>query len=506
MALLPRPTTLDRPAPAEDTGPSQTPEAPQESHGVLRSVWLWPVVATLACTVYGIRTPVMWEDELTSWDVASRDLGQLLDTVQRVDAVLGTYYLLLHGWMTVFGDSATSLRLPSALAMAGAAGCAALCGQRLFGRRAGLAGGLLFALIPVVSRYAHEARPYALVVCAVSLSTLLLLRALDRPGSRRRWAAYALGVAAVGLFHLLALTVLLGHMVAVGSRVRAERRVLWGFGIAASVGVIGVVPVALLGRAQTGRQISWIPRPDMWGLVAIWPQLFASATLAGAVIALAVTAWGERRSAALCCTAMAVLPPLVLWVVSHGQVSYFFYRYLLFTLPAWVMLAGAGLVAARSRAVVAAALVVLAVLTVREQQALRKPFAHFSSGLDYPGAALTIEKFYQPGDAVIYDRGDDSWRMLDVGVRFYLPDDLRMHDVFLAESSADRDDLRPTECGDPGACLRGDKRVWLVVSGNWGDPFRELPDDQERALRARYTAYGSAHVTGITVTLLELKA
>ena len=126
---------------------------------MLRSVWLWPVVATLACTVYGIRTPVMWEDELTSWDVASRDLGQLLDTVQRVDAVLGTYYLLLHGWMTVFGDSATSLRLPSALAMAGAAGCAALCGQRLFGRRAGLAGGLLFALIPVVSRYAHEARP-----------------------------------------------------------------------------------------------------------------------------------------------------------------------------------------------------------------------------------------------------------------------------------------------------------------------------------------------------------
>ncbi|MGI5400534.1 glycosyltransferase family 39 protein [Streptomyces sp. CA-135486] len=506
MALLPRPTTLDRSVPAQDSGLSQTAEAPPESRGVLRSVWLWPVVATLACTVYRISTPVMWEDELTTWDVASRDLGQLLDTVQRVDAVLGTYYLLLHGWMTVFGDSATALRLPSALAMAGAAGCAALCGQRLFGRRAGLAGGLLFALIPVVSRYAHEARPYALVVCAVSLSTLLLLRALERPGSKRRWAAYALGVTAVGLFHLLALTVLLGHMVTAALRARAERRVLWSFGLAAAVGVVGAVPVALLGRAQTGRQISWIPQPDGWSLLSVWPQVFASAMLAGAVIALAATGWGERRGAALCCTAMAVLPPLVLWAVSHGEVSYFYHRYLLFTLPAWVMLAGAGLVAARSRAAVSAVLVVLAVLTLHEQQTLRKPFAHFNSGLDYRGAARTIEKYYRPGDAVVYDRGDDSWRMLDAGVRFYLPDDQRLHDVFLDESSADRDDLRPTECQDAGACLRGDKRVWLVVSGNWGDPFRELPDDQEQALRARYTEYGSEHVTGITVTLLELKA
>ena len=38
---------------------------------------------------------------------------------------------------------------------------------------------------PAVSRFAQEARSYALTVFAVALATLVLLRALDRPGWRR---------------------------------------------------------------------------------------------------------------------------------------------------------------------------------------------------------------------------------------------------------------------------------------------------------------------------------
>ncbi|MGW7369673.1 glycosyltransferase family 39 protein, partial [Streptomyces sp. NPDC054841] len=129
-------------APEAAQHPEQPAPAPASP-----GVWMWPALATLAAAMYGIGRPLMWGDELTSWDVASRSTGQLLATVQHVDAVLGAYYLLLHGWMGVFGDSAAVVRLPSALAMAGAAACVALIGRRLFGRPAGLAGGLLFALI-----------------------------------------------------------------------------------------------------------------------------------------------------------------------------------------------------------------------------------------------------------------------------------------------------------------------------------------------------------------------
>ncbi|MFG2643586.1 glycosyltransferase family 39 protein [Streptomyces sp. NPDC048370] len=501
------------------------------------ALWLWPTLVTLALAVYEIGRPLLWEDELNTWDMASRSTGHLLDAVQRVDAVLGSYYLFLHGWMAVFGDSATALRMPSALAMAATAGCTALIGQRLFGRRAGLAAGLLFALAPVVTRYAHEARPYALVVLAATVATLLLLRALERPESRWRWIPYGLCVAAVGLLHLIALTVLAGHLVAVARRARAERwavpssispsAIALRFGLAAVAGTAVAAPVALLGRAQAGRQISWIPGPDLWSLVSFLPQLYASALVAGAVTTLAVLAWGERRpttrggttggpetggsaagSAAtrggpvVVVAALAVLPPLLLWAVSHGDVSYFFYRYLLFTLPAWTVLAGAGLCAPRSRGVVAAVLVALAVLTLPDQQAVRRPYAHFWQGIDYEGAARTIEKYHRPGDAVAFDRGDDYWRMLDVGVRFYLRDELRPRDVFLGTSAADRADLWSTECPDPAACVKNEPRIWLVVAGDAADPLDALPVDQARALRARYTATGTERLTGVTVALL----
>jgi mannosyltransferase len=97
----------------------------------------------------------------------------------------------------VFGDSPDAMRSLSVLAMAGAAVCVTLTGQKLAGPRAGLVAGLIFALVPSVSRFAQEIRSYALQVLLATLATLLLLRALDRP-LVRRWAAYAAAVAVLG--------------------------------------------------------------------------------------------------------------------------------------------------------------------------------------------------------------------------------------------------------------------------------------------------------------------
>ncbi|MFD9033494.1 glycosyltransferase family 39 protein [Streptomyces sp. NPDC059567] len=515
-------------AEVRDPAPAATrrPAAPRAEGGMRHGVWLWPALLTLALTLYEIDHPLLWEDELNTWDMVTRSTGRLLDTVGNVDAVLTVYYLLLHGWTVVFGDSATALRMPSALAMTGAAACTALIGQQLFGRRAGLAAGLLFALTPVVVRYAHEARPYALVVLAVALATLALLRALDRPERMGRWAAYAGCVAAVGLLHLVALTALAGQLVVVAAWARVDRALAVRAGLAALAGVAAAAPVAVLGSGQASRQIAWIPRPNLESLAAFLPQLYASGTFAGAATVLAVSAWADRRRVGragtspptsavswrpasrgpvLAVTAMAVLPVLALWTVSHGDISYFFYRYLLFTLPAWAVLAGAALAALRSRAVLAVALVAVAVLSLPEQRSVRETYAHFWHGVDYKGAAETIAKYHRPGDAVVYDRGEDYWRLLDLGVRHYLPDELRPRDVFLARSAADRADLWSSECPDPAACLGSETRIWLVVPDGAADPLDALPAPQARALRKHYTATGTERLTGVTVALLVRK-
>ncbi|MEV0726851.1 glycosyltransferase family 39 protein [Micromonospora purpureochromogenes] len=178
--------------------------------GWARLVWLPPLLATLIVGLYDIGHAQPWRDELATWSAATRPLGDLLRLTGAVDAATGPYYLLMQGWVRLFGDSATALRLPSALAMAGAAGLTAVLGRWLLGTRAGLLAGLLFAVLPGTSRYAQEARPYALASLFAVLATLLLVAALRRP-AWTRWAGYAAAVAALGLTHLLALTLLAAH-------------------------------------------------------------------------------------------------------------------------------------------------------------------------------------------------------------------------------------------------------------------------------------------------------
>lgn len=92
-------------------GASRTPRS-------ARFDWLWAAVLTLAVATVGSDNPQLWRDELASWNAAIRSTGDLIGMLGHVDAVSGLYYLLLHGWISVFGDSEVMLRMPSAIAMA----------------------------------------------------------------------------------------------------------------------------------------------------------------------------------------------------------------------------------------------------------------------------------------------------------------------------------------------------------------------------------------------------
>jgi mannosyltransferase len=111
-----------------------------------------------------------------------------------VDAEHGAYYLLMwpivHGAAALlgspivdtFGTAEVVLRLPSLLVMTAAAAGVAALGRRLHSPRAGLLAGLVFAVLPEVSRYAQEGRSYAFVLACAVLASYLLVRALDEPG------------------------------------------------------------------------------------------------------------------------------------------------------------------------------------------------------------------------------------------------------------------------------------------------------------------------------------
>ncbi|MGC1214755.1 MAG: glycosyltransferase family 39 protein, partial [Micromonospora sp.] len=257
-------------------------------------VWLWPALLTLAVTLTGVGRAQLWRDELATWSAATRPVGDLVRLAGTIDAATGPYYLLMHGWVAVFGDSTIALRLPSVLAMAGAAALTARLGERLVDARTGLLAGLLFAILPGTSRYAQEARPYALATLLAVLATLLLAEALRRP-SWPRWGGYAATVAALGVIHLIALTLLAAHAVAVllvrwrgptglglpPARDGVGRPALWRWLVALLPAVALVTPLVLVARGQRSRQLDWVDLARLTDLPALPGAVAQSGAVGG---------------------------------------------------------------------------------------------------------------------------------------------------------------------------------------------------------------------------------
>ncbi|MEU3722079.1 glycosyltransferase family 39 protein [Streptomyces sp. NPDC031705] len=500
--------TSARTLPVSPADPSGRRAGTDEGGGTSRRLpvpdWLWAALLALAVSGFGIGGAQPWRDELASWNAATRGTGELVDMLGHVDAVSGLYYLLLHGWVSVFGDSTAMLRLPSALAMAGAAAFAVLTARTLFDRRTAVFTGLLFAFVPAVSRYGQEARSYAFVVLAVSAATWLLLRALERPAPRR-WAPYALAVAAAGLFHVVSLLFLLPHALIVLLRWWHDRRgrTVVAFAVTVTAALLPVIPLVLLGQRQVGRQIGWIKTPHLRSVADLWGNLFGSPTigLALAAVVLLPLAWSRGRRPAVELVLAGAAPIAAAWVVSQGSTSYFMDRYLLFTLPAWVVLAAAGLAALRPYRAGALALAALILLGLPDQRQMRTEWARV--GLDGEAAARVIAEGYRPGDGFVPVRGADRVYMVDFQVEYFLPHRVRLRDVFAERSAVDGDDLFPKECEQPVRCLGSTQRVWVVTWSGTKNPYHKLPKDQAEALASHYRVAESRSVRGLSVSLLE---
>ncbi|MFJ1602160.1 glycosyltransferase family 39 protein [Streptomyces sp. NPDC088253] len=306
----------------------------------IKSDAVGPAALTLLLGLWGIsRENSMWRDEAATWQVAHRTVPEIWHLLDRVDVVHGLYYLFMHGVFAVFGDSLLALRLPSVLAMAGAAALVTLLGTRLADRCTGLAAGLAFALIPAVQQYAQEGRPYSLVAACVALACGLLVAAVDSPGAGR-WVAYGMAVLAGALLNWFSLLVLFAHAVTM-ALARPPRATVLRWAVASSAAVIGTLPLVVASKAQSA-QVAWIPPISRSTLLGLLLTL-----LAGALCAWLARPRGDHRmpcGARLPLTAVAlpllVLPPLLLLAVSLAHPLYLA-RYVLFSHLGLALLIGA---------------------------------------------------------------------------------------------------------------------------------------------------------------------
>ena len=453
-----------------------------------RLYWVWPAVLMLACAGWRLGTPALWSDELATWGAVRLGWRALFRLSGHVDAVVAPYYAVAKVWSGVAGTSPIALRLPSTLAMAAAAALLAVLGARVADRWVGLVAGLLFAVVPVASRFAQEARPYAFVVFFAILATLLLLRFVERPGVRTG-LPYALAIALTAGFHLVGLLLVLAH--AVVARRRPLPWLAW-----AGLGVLPVLPLAWLGARQSG-QVSWIPPARLHTILAAPQDLFVSGAVAGAVIGLAILSFsGGRRVLPL--VSWALVPMAALAVIAQFT-PLFWPRYLIYTVPAWVLLA-ALTVGRLSRGRTVAVLVAVALLGAPSQTSIRMPDGHAQATR---AAGALIADNYQPGDAAAFSLLESApWVPRDLVSR-YVTERRRPLDVFAVGPQRTDGRMAAPECPDLTACLdRADPpRLWIVRLRTQPDPLAGIGAAKEALLRSRYHLVNLWLVSGLTVAL-----
>jgi 4-amino-4-deoxy-L-arabinose transferase-like glycosyltransferase len=144
------------------------------------AVILGGLVLVAAVVLHFVATGPLWLDESLSVEIARRPLSGMF-TALRHDGSPPLYYLLLHGWIALFGDSTVAVRTLSSVLSLFALPLAWVVGKEVGGRR--LAGPMLLvtATTPWALRYATETRMYSLVLVEVLAGIVLLLRARRDP-------------------------------------------------------------------------------------------------------------------------------------------------------------------------------------------------------------------------------------------------------------------------------------------------------------------------------------
>ncbi|MBI3909551.1 MAG: glycosyltransferase family 39 protein [Armatimonadetes bacterium] len=159
-------------------------------------------------------------------------LGDCLASVRDSENTPPLYFLLLHGWMAVFGPTEIAIRGLSALIAALTAVLLVLLGKPIVGSGVATSAGWLLALSPLHVYYAREARNYTLAALLAVPALFALLEALHaaegEPRSSspawRPWIAYALWCAAGLYSHYLfgIFVIALGGAVAILARGRRD--------------------------------------------------------------------------------------------------------------------------------------------------------------------------------------------------------------------------------------------------------------------------------------------
>jgi mannosyltransferase len=392
--------------------------APRSSFGEAHwRPWLLTGLVGLAFAlrVIGLDAESLWRDEIDAIRFAYWPLAELVEGFGRPGHNGPLYYLLLRPWLEVAGRSGFALRFFSLFSGVLSIPLLDRLARRLFPHWSNVAllAALLAAISPYLVWYGQEGKMYALVMALALLSMERYLAALEQ-GGWQRWLLYVAATSAAFYVHLVAALLVPVQIVGYFASDRRVRRARWKPAAASLAALtlpyvpllIWQVPL-LLNSGQTGYR--FVPLQEMmlsmlssYSLGVVQPSTpWILAFFLGLLLASGV-AWklpDVRRASLVLLAAWLLVPIACLFLVTLVRPMYTA-RYLIFIVPAYLLLLAVSVraAAAHSRLIAGLALAILMAasgwgLWVQAQNSLK---ADFRAATRYVAARL------EPQDLVLF--------------------------------------------------------------------------------------------------------
>ncbi len=286
-----------------------------------------------------------WIDELITRWVIDGDLATAWSRGAEFQSSGPTYFAMMWCWSQVAGTSEIALRVPSVLAMAGAAWFLVELGRELDRRLTGLIAALVFLANPIVFDYTANARPYPFELLLVVAAALYLVRWL-RSGRAAHGVAWVTAAAVSIYFQPFAALALPALLVPIVEHRRTMGRELtWRLGPLLLLGAALLAPTVpyLLDVAGRSSLLNLGLDPTLDQLVPVLvPSAAAIAMLAGLIVAGRtreldyLRGWPTRFALAL-----ALAPVVIIYGYSKlSATSIFVDRYLMIAFPGIGLLCG----------------------------------------------------------------------------------------------------------------------------------------------------------------------
>jgi len=529
-----------------------------DSKQLLKNEYFWLMLILLlgfALRVYGLGDVGLNNDEGIVYD---RWISKSFKEIMVDDLVLNNHtfaQILAHTSIIILSDKLFALRWPSLCISVLGMALIYRVARGLFNRQVGLISALLLAISPFAIFFAHSFRGYGGVIVLPVLVYTLGLLALQT-GRWRYWLALGVVSALMVYTHLFTILayfnflLFVGLIVLFGNRWRVFKRpslLSLGTSIATTVMMLGVLysPIwlkalqALISPGEETEGLLWVVRPSVpasvWYNLWLFNGFWQKGSLGGhgvfVLIAVIIIGLGlgftrAFRFQLLAVLGWAFLPFVEIWLAQQVLTDFWARPvYLGYTLPAFLILAGYGLVelsryklfksAPRALNMALLPLILLAVLWYSALDEYYRVFANAR----WQAIGNFLQQNSRPDDLIICHRYNHPWRDVDIDSEDLCTRTLNYRQA--ADSEAITDVLTSHELvyntlpnANTGIVNRKG-RVWTVV---WQipDSAKLPPAETDNLTAAEFNRFGRAvvlltgqaetYVGNLTKALLELRS